>query len=68
VLTDVGAVALAVPRDPQPDLRAADRVQGRSQLEGFNKQIIALYTRGMTTGGIRASAAKHVNRSTPSAA
>jgi hypothetical protein len=36
--------------------------KGQTRLKGFSKQIIALYTRGMTTGGIRASAAKLENR------
>jgi hypothetical protein len=36
--------------------------KGQTRQDGFNKQIIALYTRGITTGGIRARAAKHETR------
>jgi putative transposase len=54
VLTDAGAVDLAVPRDRNRTFEPQIVRKGQTRLEGFNKPINALYTRGMTTGDIRA--------------
>ena len=62
MLTDAGAVDLAVPRDRNRTFEPQIVRKGQTRLEGFNKRIIALYTRGMTTGDIRARAAKHETR------
>jgi len=54
LLTDVGAVDLAVPRDRAGSFDPKIVRKGQSRLEGFNDRIIALYARGMTTRDIRA--------------
>ena len=54
VLTEVGAVDLAVPRDRAGSFEPQIVRKGQSRLEGFNERIIALYARGMTTRDIRA--------------
>jgi len=54
VLTDVGAVDLAVPRDRAGSFEPQIVRKGQTRLEGFNDRIIALYARGMTTRDIRA--------------
>ncbi len=54
VLTDVGAVGLAVPRDRNGTFEPQIVRKGQTRLEGFNERIIALYARGMTTRDIRA--------------
>jgi transposase-like protein len=54
VLTDVGAVDLAVPRDRNGSFEPQIIRKGQTRLEGFNERIIALYARGMTTRDIRA--------------
>ncbi len=54
VLTDVGAVDLAVPRDRNGTSGPQIVRKGQTRLEGFNERIIALYARGMTTRDIRA--------------
>ncbi len=54
VLTDVGAVDLAVPRDRAGTFEPRIVRKGQTRLEGFNERIIALYARGMTTRDIRA--------------
>ena len=54
VLTDVGAVDLAVPRDRNGTFEPRIVRKGQTRLEGFNDRIIALYARGMTTRDIRA--------------
>jgi len=54
VLTDVGAVDLAVPRDRAGSFEPRIVRKGQTRLEGFNERIIALYARGMTTRDIRA--------------
>jgi putative transposase len=52
VLTDIGAVDLAVPRDRNGSFEP--QIVGQTRLDGFNERIIALYARGMTTRDIRA--------------
>jgi putative transposase len=54
VLTDVGAVDLAVPRDRDGSFEPQIVRKGQTRLTGFNERIIALYARGMTTRDIRA--------------
>jgi transposase-like protein len=54
VLTDIGAVDLAVPRDRNGTFEPQVVRKGQSRLEGFNDRIIALYARGMSTRDIRA--------------
>jgi Transposase, Mutator family len=54
VLTDVGAVDLAVPRDRAGSFEPQIVRKGQTRLKGFNERIIALYARGMTTRDIRA--------------
>jgi transposase-like protein len=54
VLTDVGAVDLAVPRDRAGTFEPQIVRKGQTRLDGFNERIIALYARGMTTRDIRA--------------
>jgi transposase-like protein len=54
VLTEVGAVDLAVPRDRNGSFEPQIVRKGQTRLEGFNERIIALYARGMTTRDIRA--------------
>src|SRR5215813_1808562 len=54
VLTDIGAVDLAVPRDRAGTFEPKIVRKGQTRLEGFNDRIIALYARGMTTRDIRA--------------
>jgi len=54
LLTDVGAVDLAVPRDRNGSFDPQIVRKGQTRLEGFNDRIIALYARGMTVRDIRA--------------
>jgi putative transposase len=54
VLTGIGAVDLAVPRDRNGTFEPRIVRKGQTRLEGFNDRIIALYARGMTTRDIRA--------------
>jgi putative transposase len=54
VLTDIGAVDLAVPRDRNGTFEPRIVRKGQTRLDGFNDRIIALYARGMTTRDIRA--------------
>ena len=54
LLTDVGAVDLAVPRDRNGSFEPQIVRKGQTRLDGFNDRIIALYARGMTTRDIRA--------------
>ena len=54
LLTDVGAVDLAVPRDRAGSFDPKIVRKGQTRLDGFNARIIALYARGMTTRDIRA--------------
>jgi putative transposase len=54
LLTEVGPVDLAVPRDRAGSFDPRIVRKGQSRLDGFNDRIIALYARGMTTRDIRA--------------
>jgi transposase-like protein len=46
MLTDIGAVDLAVPRDRNGSFEPQIVRKGQTRLEGFNERIIALYARG----------------------
>jgi hypothetical protein len=46
VLTDIGAVDLAVPRDRNGSFEPTIVRKGQPRLKGFNDRIIALYARG----------------------
>jgi len=54
LLTEVGAVELAVPRDRNGTFDPKIVRKGQTRLDGFNDRIIALYGRGMTTRDIQA--------------
>jgi putative transposase len=54
LLTEAGAVDLAVPRDRNGSFEPRIVRKGQTRLDGFNDRIIALYARGMTTRDIRA--------------
>src|SRR5262252_426936 len=54
VLTDIGAVDLAVARDRNGTFEPLIVRKGQTRLDGFNERIIALYARGMSTRDIRA--------------
>jgi putative transposase len=54
LLTEAGAVDLAVPRDRNASFEPKIVRKGQTRLDGFNDRIIALYARGMTTRDIRA--------------
>src|ERR1700748_1004059 len=54
LLTDIGAVDLAVPWDRNATFEPQIVRKGQTRLKGFNERIIALYARGMTTRDIRA--------------
>jgi putative transposase len=54
LLTDIGTVDLAVPRDRNATFEPQIVRKGQTRLKGFNERIIALYARGMTTRDIRA--------------
>ena len=58
VLTDIGSVDLAVPRDRNGTFEPQIVRKGQTRLEGFNDRIIALYARGMTVRDIRAHLAE----------
>jgi putative transposase len=54
LLTEAGAVDLAVPRDRVGSFEPKIVRKGQTRLDGFNERIVALYARGMTTRDIRA--------------
>jgi transposase-like protein len=54
LLTEVGPVDLAIPRDRAGSFDPRIVRKGQRRLDGFNERIIALYARGMSTRDIRA--------------
>ena len=54
VLTDVGAVELAVPRDRAGSFEPKIVGKGQSRLDRVNERILAFSARGLTNGDIRA--------------
>jgi len=53
LLTEVGPIDLAVPRDRAGSFEPQIVRKGQTRLDGFNDRIVALYARGMTTRDIR---------------
>ncbi|MER6363317.1 IS256 family transposase [Kitasatospora sp. NPDC001527] len=53
VLTDVGAVTVAVPRDRNGDFEPLLVPKNARRLAGFNERILSLYARGMSVRDIR---------------
>lgn len=53
VLTDAGAVTLAVPRDREGTFGSRLVPKHARRLAGFNEQILSLYARGMSVRDIR---------------
>ena len=54
VLTEDGAVTLAVPRDRNGSFEPVIVPKGERRLDGFDDRILSLYARGMTVREIRA--------------
>jgi len=54
VLTDEGAVSLAVPRDREGTFEPAIVPKGVTRLAGFDGQIISLYARGLSVRDVQA--------------
>jgi transposase-like protein len=54
LLTEIGGIDLAVPRDRGGSFEPQIVRKGQTRLDGFDERIIALYARGMTTRDIRA--------------
>ncbi len=53
VLTEDGAVELAVPRDRNGSFEPAIVPKGERRLDGFDDRILSLYARGMTVREIQ---------------
>ncbi len=58
LLTEIGAVDLAVPRDRNGSFEPRIVPKGVNKLAGFTDRIVALYARGMTVRDIRAHLAE----------
>jgi len=58
VLTELGAVELAIPRDRNGRFEPRLVPKGTSRLAGFNERVISMYARGMTVRDIRAHIAE----------
>jgi putative transposase len=58
VLTDIGAIDLAVPRDRNGTFDPRLVPKHARRLEGFNQNIVALYARGLSTRDIRRELAR----------
>lgn len=54
VLTDLGSIDLAVPRDRVGSFEPKLVAKGQTRLAGFNERIISLYARGMTVRELQA--------------
>jgi len=54
VTTDIGPVALRVPRDRNATFDPVTVPKGQRRLEGLSGNVIPLYAEGMTTGDIQA--------------
>lgn len=54
LLTEAGAIDLAVPRDRNGDFEPLIVPKGTTRLKGFNDRIISLYARGMTVRDVQA--------------
>jgi transposase-like protein len=53
VLTDAGAITLAVPRDRDGSFEPQLVPKHARRLAGFNEQVLSLYARGMSVCDIR---------------
>lgn len=53
VLTDAGAVTVAVPRDRNVQFEPKVIPKGARRLAGFNERVLSLYARGMSVRDIR---------------
>ncbi|MET8213474.1 transposase, partial [Streptomyces sp. NPDC005373] len=60
VLTDVGAVTVAIPRDRNGSFEPKLVPKHARRLAGFNEQILSLYARGMSVRDIRSHLAQGV--------
>ncbi|MFB7335690.1 IS256 family transposase [Streptomyces adustus] len=58
VLTDAGAIALAVPRDRNGDFEPRLVPKNARWLAGFNDRVLSLYARGMSVRDIRSHLAQ----------
>ncbi|MGA5824399.1 IS256 family transposase [Kitasatospora sp. NPDC094028] len=58
VLTDVGAVTVAVPRDRNGEFEPRLVPKNSRRLAGFNERILSLYARGMSVRDIRSHLAQ----------
>jgi transposase-like protein len=54
VTTEVGQVALRVPRDRNATFEPVTVAKGQRRLDGLSGNVISLYAKGMTTGDIQA--------------
>jgi transposase-like protein len=54
LLTEAGAIDLAIPRDRNGDFEPLIVPKGTTRLKGFNDRIISLYARGMTVRDVQA--------------
>ena len=54
LLTEAGAVDLAIPRDRNGNFEPQIVPKGTTRLKGFNDRIISLYARGMTVRDVQA--------------
>jgi putative transposase len=54
LLTEVGGVDLAFPRNRKGSFAPRSVRKGQTRLDGFNERIVALYARGLSTRDIRA--------------
>src|SRR5437762_11191173 len=59
VTTDVGDVALAVPRDRNGTFDPQTVPKHQRRLDGVTGNVISLYAKGMTTGDIHAPNPRH---------
>ena len=58
VLTELGAVELAIPRDRNGSFEPKLVPKGTTRLAGFNERVISMYARGMTVRDIQAHLAE----------
>ena len=65
VLTEDGAVELAVPRDRNGSFEPAIVPKGERRLDGFDDRILSLYARGMTVREIQGLIDRLIGSRTP---
>ena len=54
VTTEIGKVTIDMPHDRAGTFDPVLVPKGQRRLDGFNRNVISLYTKGMTTGDIQA--------------